>query len=443
MIKKLRKKLVAVAMLSLFIVLFIIIGTVNVLNYTRMVDDADRTLNILKENNGSFPRPDMSHGHGGEMFKGMSPEAPYESRYFSVMMDSNGNVSTIDTGKIAGTDTDEAAEYAVKALASGKTEGFMGQYRFTLKEADSGSLIIFLYCGRGLSNFRSVLFISTAISIAGMLAVFLLLVFFSGRIVKPVSESYDKQKRFITDAGHELKTPLTIIDADAELVELECGESEWLDDIRKQTKRLTALTNDLIYLAKLEEGQKNTVKIEFPLSDVVEETAEAFRACAINENKKLELDIQPGISYIGDEKAVRQLVSILVDNAVKYADSEGNIRVKLTSIAGKQNTASKSKCQNAISNKKSSVEPKQAVLLKQSAVSRSIKLEVYNTCGHIDAESVKHLFDRFYRAEQSHNSQTGGYGIGLSVAKAVAEAHGGRISARTDDGRSLRIIVVM
>lgn len=443
MIKKLRKKLVAVAMLSLFIVLFIIIGTVNVLNYTRMVDDADRTLNILKENNGSFPRPDMSHGHGGEMFKGMSPEAPYESRYFSVMMDSNGNVSTIDTGKIAGTDTDEAAEYAVKALAGGKTEGFMGQYRFTLKETDGGSLIIFLYCGRELSNFHSVLFISTAISITGMLAVFLLLVFFSGRIVKPVSESYDKQKRFITDAGHELKTPLTIIDADAELVELECGRCEWLDDIRKQTKRLTSLTNDLIYLAKMEEGQRNTVKIEFPLSDVVEETAEAFRARAINENKKLELDIQPGISYIGDEKAVRQLVSILVDNAVKYADSEGNIRVKLSSIAGKQNTASKSKCQNSISNKKSSVEPRQAALIKQPAVSRTIKLEVYNTCVHIDAESVKHLFDRFYRAEQSHNSQTGGYGIGLSVAKAVVEAHGGRISARTDDGKSLRITVVM
>lgn len=422
MIKKLRKKLVAVAMLSLFIVLFIIIGTVNVLNYTRMVDDADRTLNILKENNGSFPRPDMSHGHGGEMFKGMSPEAPYESRYFSVMMDSNGNVSTIDTGKIAGTDTDEAAEYAVKALASGKTEGFMGQYRFTLKEADSGSLIIFLYCGRGLSNFHSVLFISTAISIAGMLAVFLLLVFFSGRIVKPVSESYDKQKRFITDAGHELKTPLTIIDADAELVELECGGNEWLDDIRKQTKRLTSLTNDLIYLAKMEEGQRNTVKIEFPLSDVVEETAEAFRARAINENKKLELDIQPGISYIGDEKAVRQLISILVDNAVKYADGEGNIKVSLTKVG------------------KLSSEPRQTLSAKEA---RGIKLEVYNTCEHISKDSVKHLFERFYRAEQSHNSQTGGYGIGLSVAKAVVEAHGGRIGAYTEDEKSLKITVVM
>ena len=406
MIRKLRRKLVAVAMLSLFIVLLIIIGTVNILNYTRMVDDAQRTIAILKENDGSFPRPDMSPEHDKDIFKGMSPEAPYESRYFSVLMDANGNVSTIDIGKIAGTGTDEAAEYAKKVLDSGKTSGFMGQYRFAVKDKDGGTLLIFLYCGRGLANFRSVLFISVGISLAGMLAVFLLLVFFSGRIVKPVSESYEKQKRFITDAGHEIKTPLTIIDADAELVELECGESEWLDDIKKQTKRLTALTNDLIYLARMEEGQKNAVRIEFPLSDVVDETAESFRARAINENKQLEINIQPGLAYIGDEKAVRQLVSILVDNAVKYADSEGKIKVSLTNAAG-------------------------------------IKLEVYNTCEYISKDSVKHLFDRFYRAEQSHNSQTGGYGIGLSVAKAVVEAHRGKISAYTADEKSLRITVLL
>ncbi len=406
MIRKLRRKLVAVAMLSLFIVLLIIIGTVNILNYTRMVDDAQRTIAILKENDGSFPRPDMSPEHDKDIFKGMSPEAPYESRYFSVLMDADGNVSTIDIGKIAGTGTDEAAEYAKKVLDSGKTSGFMGQYRFAVKDKDGGTLLIFLYCGRGLANFRSVLFISVDISLAGMLAVFLLLVFFSGRIVKPVSESYEKQKRFITDAGHEIKTPLTIIDADAELVELECGESEWLDDIKKQTKRLTALTNDLIYLARMEEGQKNAVRIEFPLSDVVDETAESFRARTINENKQLEINIQPGLAYIGDEKAVRQLVSILVDNAVKYADSEGKIKVSLTNAAG-------------------------------------IKLEVYNTCEHISKDSVKHLFDRFYRAEQSHNSQTGGYGIGLSVAKAVVEAHRGKISAYTADEKSLRITVLL
>lgn len=413
MIKKLQRKFVAVAMLSLFIVLLIIIGTVNILNYTRMADDAQRTINILKENDGSFPKPDMKPGHGKEMFMGMSPEAPYESRYFSVLMDGSGNVSTIDTGKIAGTDTDEAAEYAEKVLECGRTSGFMGQYRFGVKDKDNGTLIIFLYCGRELSNFRAVLLISVGISFAGMLAVFLLLIFFSGRIVKPVSESYEKQKRFITDAGHEIKTPLTIIDADAELVGLDCGENEWLEDIRKQTKRLTALTNDLIYLAKMEEGQKSSTKIEFPLSDVVEETAESFRARAVNENKKLDIDIQPEITYCGDEKAVRQLVSILVDNAVKYSDGTGSISVKLEGQGG------------------------------TSKLSKGFRLQVFNSCEHIEPESVKHLFDRFYRAEQSRNSQTGGYGIGLSVAKAVVDAHKGKITADTADGKSLRITVVM
>lgn len=413
MIKKLQRKFVAVAMLSLFIVLLIIIGTVNILNYTRMTDDAQRTINILKENDGSFPKPDMKPGHSKEMFKGMSPEAPYESRYFSVLMDGSGNVSTIDTGKIAGTDTDEAAEYAAKVLECGRTSGFMGQYRFGIKDKDNGKLIIFLYCGRELSNFRAVLLISVGISFVGMLAVFLLLIFFSGRIVKPVSESYEKQKRFITDAGHEIKTPITIIDADAELVGLDCGENEWLEDIRKQTKRLTALTNDLIYLAKMEEGQKSSTKIEFPLSDVVEETAESFRARAVNENKKLDIDIQPEITYCGDEKAIRQLVSILVDNAVKYSDGIKIISVKLEGQGG------------------------------TSKLSKGFRLQVFNSCEHIEPESVKHLFDRFYRAEQSRNSQTGGYGIGLSVAKAVVDAHKGKITADTADGKSLRITVVM
>lgn len=413
MIKKLQRKFVAVAMLSLFIVLLIIIGTVNILNYGRMADDAQRTINILKENDGSFPKPDMMPGHGNDMFKGMSPEAPYESRYFSVLMDGSGNVSTIDTGKIAGTDTDEAAEYAKKVSECGRTSGFMGQYRFGVKDKDNGKLIIFLYCGRELSNFRAVLLISVGISFAGMLAVFLLLIFFSGRIVKPVSESYEKQKRFITDAGHEIKTPLTIIDADAELVALDCGENEWLEDIKKQTKRLTALTNDLIYLAKMEEGQKNSTKIEFPLSDVVEETAESFRARAVNENKKLDIDIQPEITYCGDEKAIRQLVSILVDNAVKYSDGTKSISVKLEGQGG------------------------------TSKLSKGFRLQVFNSCEHIEPESVKHLFDRFYRAEQSRNSQTGGYGIGLSVAQAVVEAHRGKITADTADGKSLKITVVM
>ena len=202
MIRKLRKKLVAVAMLSLFIVLFIIMGTVNITNYVRMVDDAERTITILKENNGTFPKPGGSGngmpGHNMDMFKGMSPEAPYESRYFSVLIGSDGNVSMVDTGKIAGTDTNQAVDYAQRVLEAGRTSGFTGQYRYGVQSTDEGELVVFLYCGRELTNFRSVLLISVGISLAGMLAVLLLLIFFSGRIVKPVSESYEKQKRFIT-----------------------------------------------------------------------------------------------------------------------------------------------------------------------------------------------------------------------------------------------------
>ena len=149
------------------------------------------------------------------------------------------------------------------------------------------------------------------------------------------------------------------------------------------------------------------------MSDVVLETADSFRARAVNENKELDIKIQPGLSYCGDEKAIRQLISILVDNAVKYSDGAQAIEVSLNAAGG---TA------------------------KQG---RTVKLQVYNSCESIDTVSVKHLFDRFYRAEQSRNSQTGGYGIGLSVAKAVVEAHKGRIMADSADGKSLRITVIM
>ena len=407
MIKKLRIKLIAVAMLSLFLVLFIIVGTVNILNYKKLIREADNTLLILMENNGIFPKPDMHSGGGGDFFKGMSPEKPYETRYFSVLMNEDGTVNSVDTGKIAGTDTDRAIEYAKEVSKSERTSGFIQSYRYAVKLTDKGVRIIFLYCQRELENFRSVLIISSAISVCGMLAVFVLLLFFSGRIVKPVSESYEKQKRFITDAGHEIKTPLTIIDADADIIEMEHGESEWLSDIKKQTKRLTMLTNDLIYLAKMEENSGSIWKLEFPLSDMVEEIAESFKGLALSRSKTFTYNIQPMLSYMGDEKALRQLVSILLDNAIKYSEENGNISVTL------------------------------------SAQGRSIRLEVFNTCASMQKDSTSQLFERFYRAEESHNSQTGGYGIGLSVAKAVVDAHKGRITASTRDEHSLTITVLL
>ena len=155
------------------------------------------------------------------------------------------------------------------------------------------------------------------------------MVYFSARIIKPFSDNYEKQKRFITDAGHELKTPLTIIEADTEVLEMDFGENEWLQDIQGQTKRLADLTNTLVMLSRMEEGTNRDMKIELPLSDIVEEVCHAFQAPARIQNKTLDNAIEPMISIKGDEKAIRGLITILLDNAVKYTNENGQISVSL------------------------------------------------------------------------------------------------------------------
>ena len=407
MIKKLRIKLIAVSMFSLLIVLSIIIGIINILNYQRVITDADKILTILAANNGTFPKLENHSEKGGGFAKSMSPEIPYESRYFSVLMAEDGTVSSVDTGKIAAIDTATAARYAEYVWEKGGIKGFLGDYRYIQQTEEGTNRIIFLDCGRSLSTFRSFLFISFGISLLGLFSVFILLLFLSGRIIKPISESYEKQKRFITDAGHEIKTPLTIIHADADILEMEFGENEWLHDIQKQTNRLASLTNDLIYLSRMEEEQNQLQMIDFPFSDLVEEMVQSFQALAKTQNKTFSSNIQPMLSLCGDEKSLRQLVSILLDNALKYSDTEGNIALTLE---------------------------------KQG---RAVRLAIFNTTESISPEQVKHMFDRFYRGDQSRNSQTRGYGIGLSIARAVVAAHKGKIFASSQDGRSLLITVLL
>ncbi len=400
MIQKLRTKLIVASMLSLVLVLTIIIGAASVLNYRDITTNADRVLSILQENDGEFPmmmgkKPDK---HDGQF----SPELPYESRYFTVFLKADGTTSAVNTGKIAAVDTETAISYAQDVLASGDTSGFHGDYRYLAYTVGTETHIIFLDTGREMSSFRRFLYTSAGVSLGGLLAVFLLLLFVSGKIVKPFAETYQKQKQFITDAGHELKTPLTIIDADAQVLEMDVGENEWLSDIQAQTKRLAQLTNSMLQLARMEE-QPQVEKIAFPLSDVVQETAETFGALAKTREKTLSIDIEPMLSLTGDEKAIRQLLSILLDNAVKYADEHGKISVSLK------------KHKN------------------------HIQISVYNTAQAIDRESLPHLFDRFYRTDASRNSRTGGYGLGLSIASSIVAAHKGKIWAETADGKSLRI----
>lgn len=405
MIKKLRIKLIAASMASLFLVLFVIGGIVGILNYRKIINDADRILEVLGENAGKFPQKFPGERKNGRY--GMSPELPYESRYFSVLLDENGSIILTDTSKIVSIDTEKAMEYASKLWEKEKEKGFLDDYRYWRCSYNEEVRIIFLDCRRQLDNFHNFLLTTFGVSSLGLLSVFILMVYLSARIVKPFSDNYEKQKRFITDAGHELKTPLAIIEADTEVLEMDFGENEWLQDIHGQTKRLADLTNALVVLSRMEEGENRDMKIEIPLSDIVEEVCHTFRAPAKVQEKSLVNAIEPMISMKGDEKAIRGLVTILLDNAVKYTNNKGQISVTLKK---KKNR---------------------------------IYLSVFNTTEHISKEQISHLFDRFYRTDASRNSQTGGYGLGLSIAVATVDSHRGKIIAETEDEKSLRITVIL
>lgn len=195
MIKKLRIKLIAASMASLFLVLFVIGGIVGILNYKNIVDDADRILEILEENAGAFPK--MFPGERKDIPPGMSPEIPYESRYFSVLLDEKGNIILTDTSKIVSVDTEKAIEYASEIWAKGTEKGFLDEYRYWKCAYNGEVRIIFLDCRRQLDNFHNFLLTTLGVSCVGLLSVFILVVYLSARIVKPFSDNYEKQKRLL------------------------------------------------------------------------------------------------------------------------------------------------------------------------------------------------------------------------------------------------------
>lgn len=405
MIKKLRHKFIAVAMCCIIVVLGAIIGIINTANYISINQQADERLNMIAENGGMFPKNDFKEDK--HIPHDISPETPFEVRYFTVKLHNDGTIVYINTGRIAAVSTSTAAEYAEQLFDSEQENGFIGDYKYTCVNIADDIMYIFLDCRRELSTFYSFLFASVAVSVAGIVLVFVLVLIFSKIALKPVAESYEKQKRFITDAGHEIKTPLTIIDANTEVLEIINGESEWSKSIKNQVKRLSSLTEKLVLLSKMDEGETVFQMSEFSISDAVENTAQAFVAVAESKGKIFQINIQENINYCGNEMLICQLVSILLDNAMKYSNENGRIEISLKSN-GKNKT-----------------------------------LTVYNTTNSIQTGKLNFLFERFYRTDTSRNSETGGHGIGLSVAEAIVNTHKGKITAFSGDGKSISVTAVL
>ncbi len=408
MLKKMRWRFVGAAMTAFFAVVMIILCTVNLWNYHITTDRQNSTLEMLVDFdiNRKTPFEDDDYSVPGP-FGGTSPEAQYMLRFFAVHCDADGEVTSIDKEYIASVSVEKAREYASKVLEKANEFGYCDGYRYVVRETDEGTTIVFLNSEREIQYMKTLLLVSCLVAAFGLVAVFVLIAAFSKRAIMPYVRNMEIQKQFITDAGHELKTPLTSIAASAEVLAMEQEDNEWVQNIQRQTVRLSKLVSNLVTLSRLDEENPFPDMMNFSLSDAVWEIAEPFSALAKAKGKIYEQSIADGLMLYGDRSAVQQMVSILLDNAVRYSNEGGKIRLN--------------------------------VYEKQ----RNKVIEVYNTCVFDHIEDLDRLFDRFYRPDKARSVSSGGTGIGLSIARAAAEAHNGKIFAESFDGKGITFKIVL
>jgi sensor histidine kinase len=377
--------------------LITIIGILNASKYATSENRINKILDLLSDNNGVLPDEDIVEKILGRK---TNSDIIIQYRYFSAQVDSSNKVITMNTEHIANLSDTDVVFYVKKILSGGKiygsfttTDGQKLAYKFNVNEADNSKLIVALDITRYSEDRADLIETSVFIFFSNLVFFIIIFVIFSGKVVMPFMENYRNQRAFITNAGHELKTPIAIISANNELCEMLYGENEWTQSTKDQIQRLTELINRLVVLARFEE-QSNVVAVNINFSNIVEKSSKSFKSLAIKGGKNFESDIQKDIFISGDEGALYELINILIDNANKYCDEGGIIGVRLS--------------QHGITFKKA-------------------KLVIYNTYKEGKNIDYSKFFERFYREDKSHNSSVSGYGVGLSIARNIINRHKGKI----------------
>ncbi len=400
MLIKMRWRFIGAAMASFTAVILVLLVGINLWNYqsvTRQQDDMLESLLQAEVDGRPLPEGPAPKDPEGQF----SQEVQYMIRYFSVWYDENGNAVRVNKTFIASLDEEEARSYAGEALAGGRFRGYLKGYRYLIRTVDSAEgneIVLLLNSERELHNIRSILLITGAIAGACLLLVFGLVVLFSRYAILPYQKNLEAQKQFITNAGHELKTPLTAIATSADVLAMELEQDEWVQNIQQQAAKMSRLISGMVTLSRLDEENPFPERREFSLSDAVWEASEPFSSLARAKGKQYIREIADDIRITGDAASVQQMVSILLDNALKYSSEGGTIALCLTAKGG----------------------------------GRKAELTVSNTCVPGEKVDVERLFDRFYRGDAAHSGKVEGTGIGLSIAKATAKAHGGDIRAAWD-----------
>ena len=417
MIKKLHRKFILLATLAVCIIVVVALSFINGILYLTMKDEIHSMLAYISENGGSVTereRPSSQGWLNDGNWTDDTPEYAYQTRYFSVLLDTDGTAKIINVNHIVAFTAKEAVNAAVSAVRTGEPEGYFkkdrASYAYYISQNEAGDyLVVILDCTRDLYAIKAFLKYSVFLGLLCIVLFVCIVTVLSKQAVRPFVRNVENQKRFITNASHELKTPVAIISANAEALELIQGKNEWTGNILAQVKRLSLLINDMVLLAKMGEGAaKEVVCKDTNLAPLTSSGADGFKQMIEDQGKTLTLHIENSVHALVDAKLFGEIVSILLDNAVKYCDDKGTITV---SLSPRKNN-------------------KGAVL----SVSNT-----YLAGKEVDYEK---FFERFYRGDTSHNSKKAGYGIGLSMAKDMAQLMKGKMDVNYE-GDTITFSVIL
>lgn len=402
MIKKLRRNFIALAMLTLIMAMGMVMGIVSLLAVHQVTEQYEILLDFMLAYGGKLPNAMDEIDEETREALSVIPEIIYETRYFSVELDEQMQITDMHLSYIHSVNADTVQKLTKTAIKNRSHHGWIinqgSQYLFKWKLNEDGSVLLVFIDATSRAWILAIV-TQYMLLLAGIVVVvyFFLYSWYSRKIVQPYIETQEQQKRFITNASHELKTPLAVISANTEMLEAKNGENKWTQSTMRQIERMTGLIQELVTLSRLDEKKKTEfVKIDW--SQICAQEAESFAEVARNAGLGFEQEIAKAVHVKGEEKALRELVTIFLDNAVKYCDAGGTVSVRMM------------------------------------AERHMASLMVFNS--YADGRDVDYdrFFERFYRADESHNSKKSGYGIGLSIAKQIVEILGGTLRVSWENG---------
>ena len=326
--------------------------------------------------------------------------------FFIVMADSSGKFLAKANNEELTADT--AQKYITKILDSGSETGTLNNFQFYRQEKDNGTLLVFTDKTAEINMLNKLIRTTIIIGVCSFILLTAAAYFLSRQIIKPLKTAFEKQKQFVSDASHELKTPVTVISANADVLAGEIGENKWLAYIKSQTERMNVLVNDLLNLTRLENNTSSDfIRTDFDLSKAIVNTALPFECQAFESSKNFVVQVEDNIMINGSEKHIKQMAAIFIDNALKYSKEGGTVRVSLETQGDKK------------------------------------VFSVYNTGQGVKEEDKDKIFERFYRSDESRNRATGGYGLGLAIAKSIIDKHKFKVHVENDEGHSICFVVTM